>query len=299
MASLHRLQSALLALPPTMRGILWMASAGLVFAVLNTTMRALTLVLPVFETQFLRYFIGLLVLTPFILRAGLPAYWPKRLGGQLWRGVVHSAGMVLWFFALPHIPLADMTAIGFTSPIFVMIGAALVLGEPMVPARWLAVAIGFGGVMIVVLPGIGGSTGLYHLAMLGSAPLFAASFLIAKALTRHDRPEVILVWQSITVAAFSLPFALPGWAWPSAPQWVAFLACGIIGSCGHYCVNRAFLATDISATQPIKFLDLLWTSLTGYLVFSDTPSIWTMAGGAVIFVSTTWIARRESRRLPA
>jgi drug/metabolite transporter (DMT)-like permease len=299
MSALERLRAELLTLSPTMRGILWMASAGVLFAVLNTIMRALTLVLPIFETQFLRYFVGLLLLVPFILRAGLAAYWPNRLGGQLWRGGVHTAGLLLWFIALPNIPLADMTAIGFTSPIFVMIGASLVLGEKMVPARWLAVAIGFGGVLIVVLPGIGGSTGLYHLAMLGSAPLFAASFLIAKALTRHDRPEVILVWMSITVSLFTLPFAIAGWVWPSPLQWLAFIVCGVTGSIGHYCVNRAFLATDISATQPIKFLDLLWTSLAGYLVFADIPSVWTMAGGAVIFVSTTWNVRRERRRVAA
>jgi drug/metabolite transporter (DMT)-like permease len=299
MALPYRLYATLLALPPSMRGILWMASAGVLFAVLNTIMRALTLVLPVFETQFLRYFVGLLLLSPFIMRSGLAAYWPNRLGGQLWRGGVHTAGLLLWFIALPHIPLADMTAIGFTSPIFVMIGAALVLGEKMVPARWLAVAIGFGGVLIVVLPGIGGGAGFYHLVMLASAPLMAASFLIVKALSRHDKPEVILVWQSITVSLFSLPFAIDGWAWPSALQWLAFIACGVFGSIGHYCVNRAFLATDISATQPIKFLDLLWTSVAGYLVFADTPSIWTMAGGAVIFVSTTWVVRRERRRVPA
>lgn len=295
MTELRRLHGALLALPATLRGIIWMASSGIVFAVLNTIMRALTLELAPFETQFLRYACGLLVLMPFVLRSGLASYYPNRPGGQLWRGAVHTGGLLLWFIALPHIPLADMTAIGFTSPIFVMIGAALVLGEKMVPARWLAAAIGFGGVLIVVAPGISGSGGIDHLLMLGSAPLFAASFLITKALSRHDRPEVILVWQSITVSLFTLPFAISGWAWPAPVEWAAFLACGVLGSAGHYCVNRALRTADISATQPVKFLDLIWTSLAGFLVFSDIPSQWTLAGGAVIFLSTSWIARREAR----
>lgn len=296
---MERLRAALLGLPPTLRGMLWMVSAGLLFAVLNTIMRELTFSLPVFQTQFLRYFVGLLVLLPLVLHGGLASYWPKRLGGQLWRGAVHTAGLLLWFIALPKIPLADMTAIGFTSPIFIMIGASLVLGEKMVPARWLAVGLGFVGVLIVVLPGISGGAGYYHLVMLASSPGFAASFLIAKALTRHDRPEVILVWMSITVSLFSFPFALDGWVWPDAVQWGAFVVCAATGSLGHYCVNRAFLATDISATQPIKFLDLLWTSLAGYLVFADTPSLWTVAGGAVIFLSTSWVVRRERRVRPA
>lgn len=295
MIAVNRLHLALLALPQNLRGLLWMGMSGVVFAVLNTIMRMLTLEMQPFETQFLRYACGLLVLMPFVLRTGVASYAPNRLGGQLWRGAVHTSGLLLWFIALPHIPLADMTAIGFTSPIFVMIGAALFLGERMVPARWLAAGIGFAGVLVVVAPGMGGGAGLYHLAMLGSAPLFAGSFLITKALTRHDRPEVILVWQSITVSLFSLPFALGGWVWPTPTEWAAFLACGVLGSAGHYCVNRALKTADISATQPIKFLDLLWTSLAGYLVFADTPSRWTVAGGAVIFLSTTWIARREAR----
>ena len=290
------LAAAILSLPPVLRGMLWMATSGLVFTFLNTIMRLLTQELAPFQTQFLRYACGLAVMLPFVLRAGAAAYSPKGLAGQLWRGVVHTSGLLLWFIALPNIPLADMTAIGFTSPIFVMIGAALVLGERMVPARWVAAAIGFAGVLIVVAPWqSGGGANFYHLVMLGSAPLFAASFLITKALTKRDRPEVIVVWQSITVSLFTLPFAISGWLWPSPLQWLAFLACGMLGSTGHYCMNRALHVADISATQPIKFLDLLWSSLAGYLVFADTPSEWTMAGGGVIFVSTTWIARREAR----
>ncbi len=283
-------------LSPPLRGMLWTAAAGLVFTFLNTTLRVLATDIPAFETQFLRYLCGLLVMMPIVLRGGLIAYRPNGLVGQLWRGVVHTSGLMLWFIALPHITLADMTALGFTSPIFVMLGAALVFKEKLRGDRMLAAGIGFAGVLIVLGPNLTGAGGLYNLAMLASSPLFAASFLITKALTKRDRPEVIVVWQAITVALFSLPFAVPGWIWPSWGQLGAFLICGVLGSTGHYCVNRGLRATDISATQSVKFLDLIWNTASGFVVFADIPARTTFVGALVIFGATTWIARREARR---
>jgi drug/metabolite transporter (DMT)-like permease len=274
--------------------MLWMAASGLVFTFLNTAMRVLSVNVDPFETQFLRYFCGLLVMLPFVLRAGLAAYNPRGLGGQLWRGVVHTGGLTLWFVALPHVPMADMTAIGFTAPIFVMIGAVAFLKERMAWERWLAAGIGFAGVLVVVGPGQP-NAGIYAMVMLASSPLFAASYLITKMLSRRDRPEVIVVWQSLTVTLFSFPLAAWHWIWPTPLAWLGFLFCGVAGSFGHYCMARAFRTADISATQPIKFLDLLWAAMAGFLVFGDIPSHWTLAGAAVIFLSTTWLARRESR----
>ena len=161
--------------------------------------------------------------------------------------------------------------------------------------RMLAAGLGFFGVLIVVYPNLNGQGGIYNLAMLASSPLFAASFLITKALTRRDRPEVIVVWQSITVSLFSLPFALMDWIWPSPLEWLAFVVCGVLGSTGHYCMTRALRTTDISATQSVKFLDLVWNATAGFLVFSDVPTHTTLLGGFVIFLATTWIARREAR----
>jgi drug/metabolite transporter (DMT)-like permease len=283
-------------LDPNVRGLLWAVLSGLLFVLLNTTMRGLALALDAFQTQFLRYAFGLLVMAPFVLRSGLPAYRPHNVKGQFLRGAVHTTGLCLWFIAIPHITLADTTALGFTTPIFIMVGAVLVFRERPHWERWLAAAIGFLGVLIVVAPKLSGAGGSYMLIMLGSAPIFAASFLMTKALTRHDRAEVIVVWQSISVAACSLPLALIHWHQPSPMQWATFVLCGILGSAGHYCLTRSFTIADISATQSIKFLDLIWAAALGWLVFGDSLSRSTLIGGAVICASTLWIARREGRR---
>ena len=294
-AGLGRLRARLDRSGPILRAMLWTMAAGLVFSCLNATMRVMTHELDPMQVQFLRYLFGLVVMIPLILRAGLANYRPNGMVGQLWRGAVHTIGLVIWFIALPHVPLADMTAMGFTGPIFTMIGATFVLREKMVPARWVAAVIGFVGVVIVVAPKLGGSGGFYNLLMLASSPVFAASFLITKVLTRRDRPEVIVAWQAITVAAFSLPLAMLHWTWPTPSQWAWAIFAGGLGSLGHYCLTRSFVVADISATQSVKFLDLIWASVLGFLVFGDRPSQWTIVGGLVIFASTLWIARREAR----
>ncbi len=280
---------------PTTRGILWTSAAGLLFSCLNAGLRLLSSTMDPFQAQFLRYFLGLVVLLPVMLHHGLGGYWPNRVAPQFTRGLVHSIGLALWFAALPRIPLADMTAIGFTGPIFIMIGAHYFFQEPMRWERWAATLAGFAGVMIVVGPRISGDGGAGHLLMLASAPVFAGSFLLTKALTRTESPGVIVVWQSITVSLFSLPFALLHWRALSGTEWAAFMVCGVLGSAGHYCLTRSFVAADISATQSAKFLDLLWSALMGLLLFADVPNQTTLLGGMVISASTIWVARRDAR----
>lgn len=290
--------SLLASLNPSARALVWAIASGLVFAVLNTLLRVMTLQLDPFQAQFLRYAAGLAVMLPLVVRSGLARWRPNGLSGQLWRGVVHASGLMLWFAALPHLPIADTTAIGFTTPIFIMIGATLVLREPVVPARWIAALVGFGGVMIVVYPRLALDGGVWSVVMLASSPLFAASFLITKALTRRDSPEVIVLWQSLTVALFTLPLALVHWHWPTPMQWAMVALSGLLGSFGHWCLNNAYRLADISATQGVRFLDLIWAVILGLAVFGDTPSASTLIGGLVILAATIGIARREAGRAP-
>ena len=285
--------------PAAVRALLWAAAAGVVFTVLNALMRLLAQQLDPMQTQFLRYLFGFAVLLPWLLRHGPAAYRPQSPMGQLWRGAVHTLGLVLWFLALPHIPLADTTAIGFTTPIFIMLGAWWFLKEPMRWERWVATGIGFAGVLVVLGPALwaaagGRGSGMAHLLMLASAPVFAASFLITKVLTRSESTGVIVFWQALTVTLFSLPMGLWTWQWPTAWQWAGFLLCGALGSGGHYCLTRSFRGADISATQSLKFLELLWSAMLGFALFADVPTATTLLGGALITAATIWAARREA-----
>jgi len=277
--------------------MLWVALSGILFTCLNTVVRNITLTLDGFESQFLRYFFGFIVMAPLLVKEGWRTYKPVDMKGQFWRGGVHSIALWLWFAALPKIALADMTAIGFSGPIFIMIGASLFLGEPMRKDRWIAALIGLMGVVVVVAPKLSGDGGWYTLVMFASTPVFAASFLITKTLTKYETAGVIVFWQAVIVSIFSLPFACMVWQTPTPMQWLGFIAAGVLGSTGHYCLTRGFKATDISATQSLRFLDLIWSATAGYLVFGDVPSQFTILGAVVILSSTIWIARREGRKV--
>ena len=290
------------ALSPTVRGMLWMAATGILFTVLNSTMKKLSHQLDPWLVGFLRYTLGAMVMLAPALRFGLRELWPKAPKLQLLRGSFHAGGMLLWFAALPTVAISELTAIGFTGPIFICLGAVLFLNERMTGARWAAVVVGFSGVLLVLNPfGAGGFSGISTgmLMMLASAPVFAASFLVAKVLTRHERSDVMVLWQHLVVSLILLPFAAVLWAMPSPGQWMLLVICGFLGVGGHYCMTRAFRVADISAVQSVKFLELLWAAALGYLMFGTTPAGWTLAGGVVILSSTLWLARRESRVSPS
>jgi len=285
-------------LSPTVRGMLWMAATGVLFTVLNATMMKLAHELDPWLVGFLRYVLGAMVMLVPALRLGVRALWPRAPRLQVLRGVFHAGGMVLWFAALPLVTLTDLTAIGFSGPIFICLGAVLFLNERMTGARWAAVLVGFGGVLLVVQPfGAGGFAGISTgmLLMLASAPVFAGSFLVAKVLTRHERSDIMVLWQHLLVSLLLLPLAFASWAVPDAAQWLLLVFSGIVGAGGHYCMTRAFRVADISAVQSVKFVELVWAAMLGFFMFGTVPAGWTLAGGVVILASTLWLARRESR----
>jgi len=280
-----------------LHGMGWMLVSGFLLVSMNAVMRAVMQEMSPLQAQFLRYAFGLAVMLPLLVRHGAAAYRPRRLSGQLWRGAVHTTGLTLFFLALPHLTLAEMTAILFITPVFTLLGAALLLHERVTAARWFAAAVGFAGVLVVLWPRLGAGSA-WSLVMLASTPFFAGSILITKALTRHESAGAIVMWQNITITLFALPLALPFWAAPTANQWLLLAACGLLGSVSHWCMTRAFTLGDVSAMQPMRFMDLVWSSLLGLMIFGDLPTPHALVGGTVILLSTLWIARRESTGRP-
>jgi drug/metabolite transporter (DMT)-like permease len=283
-------------IPANLRGILWSGLAGILFALLNVFTLIPAQHLNPYVMAFLRYLFGTLFLVPIVLRLGvLRTMRTHRLPLHLFRGCIHAGGMFLWFIGLPLTTLASITALGFTGPIFVTIGAALFLGEDVRLRRWIAVAVGFAGAMIIIRPGIG-DLGLGAVVILISTPIFSASNLISKALARTESAPTIVVWQNLTISLAAFPVAL--WFWDT-PQWTDllwFIAAGLCGTLGHMCQQNGYQLADITLLQPIGFLSLLWNALLGYFLFFQQPDIWTFVGAAVIFASAMYISHREAVR---
>ncbi|MBS0517996.1 MAG: DMT family transporter [Proteobacteria bacterium] len=284
------------ALPPNLRGILWVGFSGVLFALLNVFSLIPAQHLNSYVMAFLRYFFGSLFLLPIIFHRGL--YGSLRTGRvalHVSRGALHTAGMFLWFIGLPLTTLASVTALGFTGPIFITIGAALFLGEDVRLRRWIAVIVGFMGAMIIIRPGVG-DIGIGALCILASTPIFSASNLISKALARTDSANTIVIWQNITIVLFAAPVALWFWETPTWADLVWFVAAGLCGTLGHLCQQNGYQLADITLLQPIGFLSLLWNALLGFMLFSQRPDVWTFVGAAVIFGSAMYISHREAVR---
>jgi len=285
-----------LALPPNLRGILWVAISGVLFALLNVFTLIPAQHLNPYVMAFLRYFFGALFLVPIVMRLGLyRSLHTRRLPLHISRGAIHTAGMMLWFVALPLTTLAEITALGFTGPIFVTIGAALFLAEKVRLRRWMAVIVGFIGAMIIIRPGFG-DIHLGVICVLISTPIFSASNLISKALARTDSSTTIVIWQNIVIVACALPLALWFWQTPLWGDIVWFLLAGLAGTLGHICQQRGYQLADITLLQPIGFLSLIWNTMLGYFLFFQKPDVWTFVGAAVIFASALYISHREAVR---
>jgi drug/metabolite transporter (DMT)-like permease len=285
-----------LALPPNLRGIIWVGLSGILFALLNVFTLIPAQHLNSYVMAFMRYLAGTLLLLPLIVRLGpYRSFHSYRKGLHVSRGLIHACGMFLWFAALPRISLAELTALGFTGPIFVTIGAALFLGESVRFRRWAAVLVGFGGAMIIIRPGFA-EIGIGAICVLVSTPIFSASNLISKGLARTDSAATIVIWQHCVIVVCAAPVAL--WFWQT-PTWVDllwFLAAGLCGTLGHICQQRGYQIADITLLQPIGFLSLIWNTLLGLFLFSQSPDVWTFVGAAVIFASAVYISHREAVR---
>jgi drug/metabolite transporter (DMT)-like permease len=277
------------------KGIAWMFLTGLIFVFVTGAVRHLASDMHPVQLAFLRYAIGMIFLAPVIIRE-IRQYRSRnrRYGLHASRGLLHAIGVMLWFYAMAHIPVAEVTALGFTAPIFATIGAALFLGERLYARRIGAVIFGFAGAMVILRPGIQ-AIELGAIAQLCAAPLFAASLLISKKLTETEHNSTIVAVMGVFVTLALLPPAVYVWRSPTFEEMIWLFGVAGMATLGHLTMTQAFRCAEITALQPISFLQLVWATLLGFYVFGEEPDIWTWVGGGIIVTSATYIAHREAR----
>ena len=196
------------------KGILWMMFTGVMFVAVTAVVKHVGDDVPAAQAAFLRYVLGLVFLIPMIkpiLAAHLTRRQMKLFGI---RGLVHTVAVILWFFAMAQIPIAEVTAMNYLSPGYVSLGAALFMGERLPPRRLAAVVFALIGAMIILRPGIK-AVEIGHIAMLGTAICFAAGYLIAKQLSGEVSAAVVVGMLSITVTIGLAPFAIAVWVTPT------------------------------------------------------------------------------------
>lgn len=274
-----------------------MVASGLTFVGVNSIVRALGTGLPAAQSAFIRYafgFVFFLPMLPGLFRQGLPQGAMPLLA---WRGVVHTAAVVFWFFAMARIPLAHITAIGYLSPVILLVAGALILGEGLTRRRIIAMGLAVIGTLIVLRPGVQ-PVGIGHLGQIAAATCFASSYLFAKKLSGFVPASVVVAMLTFTATLGLLPLALWDWRPVSNLHLAGLAVVALLATAGHYLMSRAFSVAPLAVTQPVTFLNLVWAALMGSLIFAEPLDIWVILGGGLIIGAISWVTWHE-RSTPA
>jgi len=274
-------------------GVFWMVVTGICFLGVTALVKFMGTRIPAAEAAFLRYALGLVLLLPML--KDFSQNLPNRELSILFaaRGVVHTVGVVLWFFAMSRIPLADVTAMNYMSPVYVTLGAAIFLGESLALRRILAVLVAIVGAFLIVRPGFR-EVSIGHLAMIFTALFFASSYLIAKHTSGKTSASVVVVMLSIYVTIGLAPLAFLNWVMPTLIELMILFAVACFATAGHYTMTLAFAAAPISVTQPATFLQLIWAVLVGFVIFGEDIDLYVIGGGGLILCSITFMSWREA-----
>ena len=274
-------------------GIFWMFVTGLCFVAVTALVKHMGSRVPPAEAAFLRYLLGLIFLLPMLKDVREVRLTPRQWKLFGMRGIFHAGAVILWFYAMTRIPIAEVTAMNYLSPVYVTIGAAIFLGEKLAMRRIVAILIALFGAAIILRPGFREvSSG--HLAMLVTAIVFAGSYLTAKIMAGEVKPTVVVAMLSIFVPIGLAPFAIAVWVTPSLNDLMLLFCVASFATAGHYTMTLAFAAAPVTVTQPITFLQLVWAVLLGAIVFGEPVDIWVVFGGVVILASVTFITWREA-----
>ncbi|MEM1237865.1 MAG: DMT family transporter [Pseudomonadota bacterium] len=276
-------------------GVFWMVITGFLFVGVAGVVKHLGGRVPAAEAAFLRYVLGLVFLIPMIgpmRREGLTR-WAASMFAL--RGLVHSLGVISWFFAMGILPVAEVSAMGYLTPIGVTIGAALFLGERLALRRILAIFVALVGVFVILRPGFR-EVELAHVAMLGTTAMFASSYLLAKIMADRVSPTMVVGMLSITVTIGLAPFAAAVWITPSAADLAWLFLVAALATAGHYTMTMAFREAPMTVTQPVTFLQLVWATLVGLIIFGEPVDSYVILGGLMIIAAVSYITFREAQR---
>jgi drug/metabolite transporter (DMT)-like permease len=278
--------------PPVVAALLALVTAATGSA-MNCLIRLLTTDLHPFEIVFFRNLFGFLSILPFALGRGLAILRPSRPRRLVGAALVNIVSMTAFFSSIALMPLNELTALSFTTPMFQTVGAVLVLGEAVRRSRWLGTGIGFLGVLIIARPG-SEAFGSGAILVLIGASTYAGVSLIVKSIAAHESPLTVVPWVSGSMSLMSLPLAAMVWTWPSLGTLALMAVVGVLGTIGWFTFAQAFKLADASALAPYDFMRLPFTALPAYLVFSEIPDLWTWMGAAVIFGSSLGVTRSEA-----
>ena len=242
---------------------------------------------------FYRCLMGLILISPFIIKNNFRALKSKNIKLQFSRVIINIFSMIFWFSAIGIMQFEKAAALGFTTPLFTTILAIIILKEKIRFHRTAALLIGFLGIIIIVRPGYV-PLELGAVFILASALSFSFVLIIIKKLSAIDSSQTIIFYHLLLSTPVFFILSLFYWETVNLNQLLIFTLMGASGLLSHWCLAQAFKLSDTTFVMPLQFTKLIWASLIGFFIFTERPDMWTWFGGVIIFISVVYIAYREA-----
>lgn len=277
------------------RGIALLIGATLCLATSDSLAKYLSATLPSVEIAWIRFLTFVLLLVPVACLGERASLRSKRPGLQVLRALALVVSSLLFITALRYLPIAEASATSFVAPLFVTALSIAVLGEVVGPHRWAATAVGLCGVLIVVRPGTAAFDPASILPI-ASAFAWAITLVMTRMISGADRTITTMAFAAVVglvVLSALVPFV---WVKPSAWDVLLGVGVGVASSAGQWLVVLAFRHADASVLAPFSYVQLVWVTVIGLVVFAELPDLWTFVGAAFIIASGLYTAHRERRR---
>ena len=286
-------------------GIALMIGATVLLTLSNAFSKHLVAHYPVGEVMFLRSSIAFGLVCAFMLPAtGLSVFRTAKPRAHVARGLSQAISQTLTVLALGLMPLAGVTAIGFSAPLFAAVVAILWHKEASDPVRWAVLVVGFLGVLVVTNPGAD-SLQVGALFALGNAVMYGTVTVAVRGMAKTEKPGTLLIWQMAVMTAAHAALLAFGFRWPSLPDAALFGLLGASNVGAQYLWTRALSAAPATAVSPFYYLMLVWGMALGYLAFGEVPNLHLVVGGVIVVAAgalllwhETWLRRGHETRMP-
>ncbi len=279
----------------TLKGALWMLGSLTSLALMAIGGRELAGHLTTFQIMFWRSVFSLIIIASLLSHFGWGQVRTSALRVHATRSVFHFSAQFGWFYAIGVIPLVEVFALEFTTPIWLAVLAALILKERLTPVRIVSVVVGFVGVLVILRPGMS-AISIGSLAALGAAVGYAVTHVTTRFLALRDPPLCILFYMTAIQMPLGLAPALVGWRWPGLADWPWLVALGTASMTAHYTLTRAMQLVEATVAAPMNFLRLPLIAAVGYIFYGENLELWVGVGAALICVAIFFNSRDAGRR---
>jgi drug/metabolite transporter (DMT)-like permease len=281
-------------------GILLIVASSLTFALMNAVVKMVSHHLGPVEIGFFRQLFSLVPVMAMVMRQGGPAMLrTRRPIGHLFRGLIGNSAMIIFFLSVAKLPLADANALSFASPLFVTALSMPLLGEAVGKHRWSAVAVGFAGVMVMTNPGgdwFSGNAGVGAGMGVLAAFMSALMTITIRQLNKTEPPVRIVFYFATIGTLFFGAMMTIFWVTPTPAELVGLIVIGLIGGLSQLLMTYAYRHAPASTLAPFGYVSILWSTVLGYLIWSDLPGARILIGAAIVIVSGLYIIYRETRQ---